>query len=258
MSLRKFAPFIASLAMMTGALADENYTNINLGPTFFTFSGVEKDADITTEQKGLYCGVRAEAEYAQKDGVYCALVGVLAPGAQTAYHTFRTADVRKEIQTNMKFSTYLWQVEGRIGRHYKYGENASIVPFLAVGAYHVGSELRMKSVIADKESSSELKMDWGYVAAGASGSYPFSDMLDVGFGFKLIRHLYSTQEEILNGDSTESKLHARWGYEVMVPVKATLGKGSQWNVQAEPFLLKIDTTRAATVMGARVSVQRAF
>lgn len=254
MSFKKYLPALALLALTISGACDENYSNINLGPTFFTFKGKEKSDAGSSEQKGLYCGVRAEVEYSIPDDVYAAFVGVYAPGAQTAYHSFTELDT----SSSMKASTYLWQIEGRAGRHIQLAKNTSIVPFVAIGLYHVDSTIKVKTMVSDETTASKQEMEWGYIALGGSGSYPVSDILDVGFGLKLLRHVYCKCENTIGSEKTDMKPDAKWGYEVMVPLKMRAGKDSPWNFQAEPFFLKIDTDKAVNVMGARFSVQRAF
>lgn len=254
MKFKTYLPALALVALTTSGACDENYSNINLGPTFFTFKGKEKSDATTSEQKGLYCGVRAEVEYTVPDSTYAGFIGVYAPGAQTAYHTFTDL----QTDSSMKASSYLWQVEGRFGRHIQLAKNTSFVPFLAVGMYHVDSTIKVKTPLSDTTDASEQVMEWGYIALGGSGSYPVSDILDVGFGVKLLRHVYCSCENTLNGDTTDMKPDAKWGYEIMLPLKMRAGKDSPWNFQAEPFFLKIDTDKAVNVMGARISVQRAF
>lgn len=249
---------LAGLLMSAPLVADENYSNLNVGPTFFTFRGKEETMNGYKEDKGLYCGARAEFEYAKPDSIYAGLLGVYAPGAGTTTHTIQDTDV--SAYTSMKVGTYLWQVEARGGKHFKVMEKSSIVPYLAGGMYHVDSSITLtsSSALGDSEKKSQTKMNWYYVAAGLSGSYAVHEMVDLALNAKLMRHLYAKNEVSINDSSSTEDMGAKWGYEIALPVKVKAGKGSMWNFQVEPFFLKIDTSKDVNVYGGRLSVQKAY
>ncbi len=248
---------LATLLMSAPLIADENYSNLNVGPTFFTFRGKEESMNGYKEDKGLYVGARAEIEYAKPDSWYGALVGVIAPGAGTTTHYIKAAPfLGSDSLTTMKVGTYLWQVECRAGKHFKLMEKSSIVPYVSGGWYHVDSSITY--TVNDAESKSGTKMNWFYAAAGVSGSYAVHEMVDLALNAKLMRHFYS-KNELTVQDSVETvDMDAKWGYEIALPVKVKAGKGSMWNFQAEPFFLKIDTSRDVNVFGGRLSVQKAY
>ena len=256
--MRKSLFALGLVALTAIAFADENYSNVNLGPTLFTFNGVEKDCDTSTEQKGLYCGARAEIDYLVPNNMYMGILGVYAPGAQSAYHISTSPVLKTETTSGVKVSTYLWQVEAKLGRHFGLAQTASIVPYIGIGTYHVDSSMTVKSASKASETSSQMKMDWRYLTLGFSSSYTMNPMLDIGIGFKVLRHFHAVQQDVANCITIETALGSKWGYEVNMPIKIETSQNSQWNVSVEPFYLKMDINSATNVMGARICVQKGF
>lgn len=249
---KEICAVVAALSMSAYVMADENYSNFNLGPTVFMFKGKEKAYGMTSENTGVYCGARAEVEYSKPNGLYGALVGVYAPGAGTSSHAF-PMPTGEEGSSSLKAYSYLWQVEGRGGKHFAMGKS-SIVPYLACGMYHVDSSIT--SELNGVESKSGMKMNWAYAALGFSGSYAATDAIDVALGGKLMRHFYSKNDTTLSPDPIE--LDAKWGFEVNLPVNIHAKENGTWNFQAEPFYLRIDTSKDVNVLGVRLSVQKAY
>ena len=256
MAFKKLIPTIALLALSSAAIADENYSNLNVGPTLFAFSGKEETVNGSKEDKGVCCGVRAELEYAKTNVFYAGLFGVYAPGATTTTHTLPSLE--GEPSATMKVAAYLWQAEARMGKHFSVAKKSSIVPYLAGGIYNVDSSITHGISYTDTEAKYSSQMRWMYIATGVSGSYSVNDTLDLALGAKLMRHL-SSKNKLVQGDQEATiELDSKWGFEVNLPVKIRAGKTSIWNFQVEPFFLKIDTAKAVNVYGARMSIQRGF
>jgi hypothetical protein len=258
MNFKTLLPALALVALSTPAIADENISNFNVGPTFFAFKGKDTVGDMTVEQKGLFCGARAEVSYIQPNAMYLGATGVFSPGAQTVYHTFNSASSKQGVAAGLKASSYLWQMEGRAGKHYTISETSTLMPYAGIGTYHISSSVSQKSLKAVAESTSEMRLDWAYFAFGGVASTTLNPMIDLGIGMKALRHFYSNQENIQDGVATDTKLHSRWGYEISAPVKFNLGQAQGWTVLAEPFMLKMDVSHAIHVLGARCSVQKSF
>jgi hypothetical protein len=266
MKASKFLISLATLAACSGVYADESATNFNLGPSLFMFRGQADALNASTDDQGIYCGARGEFVYAKKEGFYASLLGVYAPGASTTTHNFENL-IPGMKATTLKIATHLWQGEAKLGKHYISNFGASIVPYLAGGVYNVYSSISVgfpaqpanDATAPPTSFNSTSNMRWWYGAVGLIGSYPVHPNADIALNAKLMRHLSITNKLTqVDGTTASSSLPSGWGYEISLPIKVRMGESKNWNTQIEPFFLKIDTSQAVNVFGARLSLQKGF
>lgn len=248
---------LATLLMSAPMMADESYSSFNLGPTFFTFRGEEPAINGSVRDSGVFCGARGEATYTIHGLVYGSLMGVYAPGANTT--TQNVFGLTKDsAPTTMKVGTSLWQVEAKIGKHQPLMEKFSVVPFMAFGIYNIYSSIKLNEASVDAASyEATAQMRWMYAAGGIMGNYFLSSNFEVGFSAKLMRHLSIKNDKTYNGTTVSDAPANGWGYEISLPMKA-ITTNKAWCLALDPFFLKMDTSQAVNVFGARVSLQKGF
>lgn len=252
---------LATLLMSAPAIADESYASFNLGPTFFTFRGEEPAINGAVSESGVFCGAKGEAAYTIHGLVYGSVMGVYAPGANTSTQNI-VGFTKDGNPMTMKVGTRFWQAEAKIGKHQPLMEKFSVVPFLALGVYSIHSSINLSEIDPVASTSTQTvdatsDMRWTYAAGGIMGNYFLGSNFEIGFSAKLMRHLSIKNDKTYNELTNSQAVSNGWGYEVSLPMKA-ITTNKSWCVALDPFFLKLDTSKATNVFGARVSLQKGF
>lgn len=114
---------------------------------------------------------------------------------------------------------------------------STITPFAGMGWYYMGNK-------------SEASVNWFYGAAGLKMNQRFSENFDIGFNLKA---MYAFAERLkTNWYHSSFELKNHWGYEVGLPLTLHVGESKKWDLQFQPYLIKLDVNRGSHIIGARM------
>ena len=228
---------------------------VDAGSTFFVVSGSEDLGNGKMENKGVFCGMRAEMEFVLPKAYHVSLLGVYAPGSQTSTQSMSIGMAMDVYE--QKNHSYLWQVEAKAGKTLEV-KGFTLLPYVTGGWYHTDSSVVVTYLSVDEPIVSQTKMDWKYAGLGLLAEYSLSPNFSLGLGAKGMKHLVSDAEISINDAVQVVDMDSSYGYEVYMPVKWWFGPQTSWYVHAEPFMLKIDAAKDVTIYGGRISFQKSF
>ncbi len=91
-----------------------------------------------------------------------------------------------------------------------------------------------------------------YIALGAHSKYEHSTAFNVGINFKIF-HTFSATEKYKQGSGSNQTTHPSfWGGEVGIPFIWYLGSKKCWDIQIEPYVLKLTFSQEQNVYGSRL------
>ena len=222
-----------SLGMVSNAKKNPN--NIYFGPEFFALNLNTHFNHVKVHGTKFFMGLKLGYEYLKPECFYCGL-DLTAAAANRGFH-----EKYKEY--------YIPQTNGWIGFgafDLRFGYTVApecwlLTPFLCLGAYDFGG------------GSHHHNFDNGfsYLGGGLRSRYEVSRVFNVGLNLKIFSSMY--HEEKLRFLGIKKKTHnGLWGGEIGVPLLWHLGLRKRWNIQLEPYFLKLDFSETQNVYGTRL------
>jgi len=217
-----------------------------------TYHRKEGSTSLKLSSNGTLYGFRGGYEYVNPNHIYGDLEGGYAWGTNDIKEEYRPSWVTFNIPNARKVTyrrhghTRLGNIEGRMG--YTFGKLGHFLlsPFAGVGGYHFSYH----------RHTFGAQSNWAYAALGLRSVYSFGSHFDAGLNLKGMRTFYMHTSVDVHGDHYKRHPSNVWGYEVDLPLTWHVTK--QWDVQAEPYFAKLDTSDNTKIWGGRLLVGRSF
>ena len=233
------------------------YHRISFGPDIFCSPNETtqylRDFDIHTSVNTTFAGLKVEYDYLKPRAFYFGMDGLAAIGktsvtTRATYYEHLSFLSIQEVPPKRKKTTPLFaNLEQRYGYTFQsaFAEKSKLIPFGGIGCYYFREQF-------NKGSSFD---SWFYVAAGLRLSQQFSENFDIGFNLKAMFNLFETTEY--------PKFHYIgrkniWGYEIAIPCTWRVGASKKWDLQFQPYLLKLDINSSNQIFGLRLLTGYSF
>jgi hypothetical protein len=134
--------------------------------------------------------------------------------------------------------------EARFGHNLEIKRNLLFTPFIGAGWYHFQDKALVRSWTYSR--------NYVYVTAGIKSDYCFNDIFHVGLNLKLLR-IFFWNYRVKNTKKSGGFRNGVIGYEFGLPIAVHLGACRKWDLQFEPFFLKLDAQYSEKIIGARLN-----
>ena len=209
--------------------------NIYFGIDAFVF-------DLNTHFKGVkaegckfFIGLHLGYEYLKPSSFYFGTDLVCAEGNKSFHESYK----HNHFPQSNEDTTFA-NLEFRFGYTFANQKNM-ITPFLGFGAYN----------FIDGSTHHYFNEGMGYYTGGIKYKRELTPALIVGLNAKLFAS-DNTRDKFRFGDFKRSNHHGRWGGEIGVPIIWYLGLAKKWDVQLEPYFLKLDFSQVQNIYGTRL------
>lgn len=216
------------------------------------------DMDYTNETEELhlnsdtfYGGAIIGYDRIATDELYIGGEGKFAIGrTEIEQRSRRYGSHKKYHKQKANGSPLLANLEQRLGYSFQspIACGFSLAPFVGIGWYY--SRLRFN----DPNHS----INWLYVAVGLRGDQQFLDNFDVGFRLKGMYTFAGSRKTTSWDESNIVSLKNTWGYEFSLPFTWHLDCDRKWDIQLQPYLLKLNVKGTNLILGARVEAGYVF
>jgi hypothetical protein len=221
-----------------------NDNRIYAGPEFMV-SHTPYGSGFGWKQNAYFGGLRFGHEYLKPDAFYSntdivALMGTRHWNPQDNGKKTKLWDRTRETFKGER--GHLWtNIEQRLG----YTFASSLAPSCTVSVY--GAPGFHYEHVNGKHAY------WTYAAAGMKAVQQFTDSFHLGADVKVMYAFCAQDKNGMARLSTNGQKQF-WGYEVGVPFEWKLGKEKAFDVQVKPYVLKLNTNSAETLLGARLEL----
>lgn len=219
----------------TNSSINSKYPNhFYIGPQAFAFDLHTHVKDIKIDGTRGFVGPLLRYEYLKPKAFYAG-VDLLASWTNK---NFKPTSDKYKFRGNegAGFSN----LDLRLG--YTFGQNNGLVsPYLGGGLYGFGST-----------ASNEILL---YVAAGIRSLFDINQSFSMGLNLKLLLAPEAERQFKYHYEGHKRRLHENenlWGGEVGVPLVWYLGSKKRWEIQLEPYFLKLDFTQVQNIYGTRL------
>ena len=241
---------------------DSNFQRFYFGPDVFVYHVKDKYSSenevIRKTAHSVLGGLRLGYDYLKPQTLYFGIDGIFALGKLRQEFKSACREIFGDQDEVVKFNTKVHSRElfANIEQRYGYtfqsplSAKASFIPFAGIGWYHMRSKIKEEN----------LFKNWFYGAAGLRTNYHFADNFDLGLNVKA---MYAFAGKIKNiGEaahfSWKEDLKHFWGYEIAFPFSWKMGTGNTWDIQFQPYLLKLDTNEVSEFFGVRFQAGYSF
>ena len=212
----------------------QNPNHIYFGPEIFVFDLDTHFHNVRVHGSKFFLGLRLGYEYLKPDAFYFGIDLMLAGGSHGFHESFkghhipqgngRTGFGNFELRFGYTCSTINWLV----------------TPYLCLGSYAFGS------------GSRHHHFDGGmsYLGSGLHSRYEVSQIFNLGVNAKIFASTY-TDERFRFLGIKQTNHHGLWGGEVSLPLIWRIGSHRRWDIQLEPYFLKLDFSEVQNVYGSR-------
>jgi len=211
------------------------------GPEVFWVHSQPHRKHAKLRDNGVYYGPRLGYELTALNNLYLGIEGLYAVG---------NADIRLKkndivIHKSKSFG-YFANAEARAGYNIsnENTKNFHLTPFLGIGGYWI-------------KPSNNYVENWLYATGGLRFDFLWNDSFDFGLNLKAMRSL--AYEQKVNFHKVHSHDHSNnWGYGIDVPLTWRLGETRQWNIQLDPYFLKLNCKSSENIWGGSLNVGYLF
>lgn len=137
--------------------------------------------------------------------------------------------------------TTLGNLDLRLGYSFL-AQNCLLTPFVSLGGYLLDPQ---------KHPNKGYKEEISYLSAGLRSKYAVSKRFNIGANLKVLRIIEKEQKLNFEGQK-HKKVTNTWGGELGIPFTWFLGCTQKWDLQIEPYLLRLDRAEKQTSYGARL------
>ncbi|MGR3912707.1 MAG: hypothetical protein QRY71_05315 [Candidatus Rhabdochlamydia sp.] len=261
-----------SLGMLMGSVAygaqpatpllqpiDEAYPNsVYFGPELFAYRAkvdfktkatdtTPATLDAAVRGTRFFAGTTIGYQYLTPDAVYAGIDLTQA----VATVDFKATNGAQEPTTLVwtKGDKVFGSVEGRLGY--------SFAPTHWLVTPYAGAGVRLTTSL-DSHNKEGLKTRLPYATVGALSEYSLCTTKKIGLNLKVLRTFNAYQRFSYNSTPLapaavivkDTSSHDVWGAEIGIPVSLQFGDTNRWDVQVEPYFLKLGKTQ--DVYGANV------
>ncbi len=218
----------------------DQHHRVYLGPDIFwdhfhekSFS---KEETSDTKINSLYGGLKIGYDYLKPETFYFGTDGLVAIGRSSTSKSHSDTNSTSTVNGKSKSSPLFANVEQRYGYTFQspISSKSTITPFIGIGWYYIRPQF-----------DNNFHTNWFYGAAGLRVNQQFSDNFDVGFNIKAM-HAFA------------GNIKNFWGYEAALPLTWHVGTSKKWDIQFQPYLLKLDADSRGQILGARLLAGYSF
>jgi hypothetical protein len=244
--MRFFLTCLTALISFT-AYGDESQKKSNpihsnyiyLGPEVFVFDLNTHVKNIKVDGVKVFGGLRLRYEYLKPKNFYAGLdlfSAVSNKSFNAKYH-----NIHFHQNNNITgFSNF----EFRLGYTFD-PKHGMITPFLGAGGYYFanyGHHFHFREVML-------------YYAVGMRSLFELSHLFSLGVNWKVF-HTTDTEQKfkyLFMGHIIKSKDHDNmWGGEIGIPLIWHVGSTKRWEIQLEPYFLKLNFSEVQNIYGTRL------
>jgi len=213
--------------------------HIYFGPEAFAFNLNTHIKNINIYGLNLFEGLRLRYEYLQPKAIYAGLDLFSAVSTQN----FKAKLDNFSFPSNNHLTGFS-NFELRLGYTPSIHKKYSLTPFLGFGGYYFGD-------YGDYFHFREIML---YIAAGMRCFFEVNPLFTYGLNWKIFRTFDHEQKFIYksNCNITLNNHDNAYGGELGVPFIWRLGTAKRWDVQLEPYFLKLNFSERENIYGLRL------
>lgn len=182
----------------------------------------------------FFLGLRLGYEYLKPEAFYFG-IDILAAGANHGFHESFKGHRIPQSDGLAGFGFF----ELRFG--YTLSSNKWLLtPFLCLGGYSFGSG-----------SHHHFDDGFSYFGGGIRSRYEISQIFNLGLNLKIFGS-FDTDEHFRFLGIKKSDHNGLWGGEVGLPLIWYVGSHKRWDIQLEPYFLKLDFAEVQNIYGLRL------
>ncbi len=237
----------------------QNPHRFYIGPDLFYMRDHINEAQTKVKLHGFLGGVKAGYDYLKPKAIYAGVDGLYAFGRERGHIEYYSFDPYSGhnipyIDYSMKYKsrTRFAHTEARLGYNFQAGSRSLITPFLGLGGYYSRSTSSWSVEEIYIPNSTRLTSSWGYYALGMRTFFTIRPSFDLGLILKGMRSFSGRikfESPVLD---RKGSLANSWGYEIDLPLTWHLGATKQWDIQLEPYFLKLSTKDNLNIFGGRL------
>jgi len=218
-------------------VAEKHPNHFYFGPEFLGYQLNTHVDGVRIYGTRFFWGMRLGYEYLKPDAFYAG-VSLLGTSSETDFKAST-----KETDLSLHHADKgLGNLEGRLG--YTLAPTSWLItPFLGLGFYNVYT--------IDHHNKEGFKENLTYVSAGVFSRYAFNTTFNIGINLKVFKTIDADQKfKYHRGEVTSH--HYMWGGEAGIPFVWCVGTTKRWDIQLEPYFLKLDFSDVQNVYGTRL------
>ena len=262
----KFSTSILSIALLTFQFicaeeqpsiqcCEDRNTRIYAGPDiFWDYFDVEysyEGEEFFLKSNTFYGGVRIGYDLLKPEAFYFGGEGKFAIGrTEVQQRSLEKDSFDRRHSQKFKNSPLLANLEQRFGYTFQspIACKFSLAPFVGAGWYYSRPQF----------NDDTLSTNWFYAAIGLRGDQQFLENFDIGFHLKGIYTFAVKCKMRMWSKTIIASLKNTWGYEFSLPFTWHLDCAQKWDIQLQPYLLKLDVRSVSQILGARIEVGYVF
>jgi len=183
-------------------------------------------------------GLRLGYDYCNPSASYFGIDGLVAMGRGTAKYKYRwDGSLFSKRQSTPLFAN----LESRYGYTYQtpFSKKTILIPFVGLGGYYIRPQFK----------SGSMYFNWLYGAGGLRIAQQLCNNFDAGFNLKAM-YILAGKTQIMD---YVRKFRNIWGYEIAMPLTLRIGESKKWDIQFQPYLLKLAINTTGQIIGARLA-----
>jgi len=208
--------------------------HIYLGPEAFWCDLSIHIKNCKINGKKGFLGIRAGYEYLKPKAFYVG-VDLLSAGSNKGFDG-ESAEYYCQNSSNAGFGNF----EIRLGYAFA-RENLILTPFLGVGGYALGNN----------GPCFHFHESMVYYAAGMRSVVELNHFFNLGLNWKIFR-IDDAERKIEYLLREYAEFDNTWGCEIGVPFIWRLGSSKRWDIQLEPYFLKLAFSELQNIYGTRL------
>lgn len=213
----------------------KNPNYIYLGPEVFWLDLNTHFNGVKVRGSKFFLGLKLGYEYIKPDAFYFG-IDFLAAGANKGFHESLKGQSFPQSSEFAGFGNF----ELRFG--YTFSTTQWLAtPFLCIGGYSLGS--------GSHHHHFDEKMS--YLGAGVRSRYEFSQTFNLGVNAKVFSAIYRDERWRFVGLKRVNH-DGLWGGEIGIPLTWRVGTKKKWDIQLEPYFLKLDFAEVQNIYGTRI------
>lgn len=220
-------------------IREKNPHHIFLGPEAFLFDLNTHVKSVKVDGLKLFGGLRLRYEYLKPKAFYAGVDLFSAASSKSfhakyhGYHFHRNSNV-----------TGFGNFEFRLGYTFA-PKNKMLTPFLGMGSYS----------FANYGHHFHFRESMVYYAAGMRSLFDLNRLFSLGLNLKVFRTDDTEQKfkYLFMGHKIKHVEHDNmWGAEIGIPCVWHVGSTKKWEIQLEPYFLKLDFSEVQNIYGTRL------
>ena len=234
-----FASFVGAAEQPEQNLSIEknNPNRFYFGPEFLCYDMNVHVKDIRVHGARFFWGVRLGYEYLKPSAFYAG-IDLMGTGSGVDFKASKNGHGLSWHRADRGFGN----LEARFGYTFS-PTNWMITPFLGVGMYNVYA--------IDHHNHQGFEENLPYATLGVRNAYAFTLRFSLGFDLKVF-HTYAADQRFKFRGGEKKTHHNNWGGEFGVPFLWRIGASRRWDIELEPYFLKLASSETQNIYGTRL------